>query len=107
MKAGKYATPEKLRDIRAKLGTDQPMIVQYGQFLKSSVSLDFGRSWSDERPVAELIGSGLGPSLSLTIPAFVLEALIAVSLALFCAFYRGTLIDRLIVVLSVAAMSIP
>jgi peptide/nickel transport system permease protein len=68
---------------------------------------DFGTSWRDERPVVDIIGEGLGPSLSLTVPAFLLETIIAISLALFCAFYRATLIDRLTVIGAVALMSIP
>jgi peptide/nickel transport system permease protein len=54
-----------------------------------------------------MIGEGVGPSLSLALPAFAIEVVIAVSLALLCAFYRGTLLDRTTVLLCVAGMSVP
>ena len=55
----------------------------------------------------ERIGEGIVPSLSLAVPAFAVETILAVSLALFCAFYRGGLLDRVVILLTVAAVSIP
>ena len=106
-RAGKYADAEKLARIRHQLGTDRPMLEQYGRFLVSSATFDFGTSWTEQRPVLEMMAEGAGPSLSLAAPAFLLEVVLAVSLALFCAFFRGTLVDRLTVVLAVAGMSVP
>jgi len=58
-----------------------------------------------KRPVGEVLRNGMGPSLKLMIPAFLLTEFIAVTLALFAALYRGTRIDRSLVVLSVFLMS--
>lgn len=107
MLAGKVATPERLAEIRAEIGTDQPLAAQYLRFLREVVTFDFGDSWQERRPVSELILSGLGPSLSLAVPAFALETLLALALALFCAFHRGSIVDRALVVASVAAISVP
>ena len=46
--------------------------------------------WTTGRRVSTRIVEGAGPSLSLAVPAFLLETLLAVSLALLCAFYRGS-----------------
>lgn len=107
MLAGKMATPERLAEIRRELGTDRPMLEQYGEFLWQTVTFEFGRSWQEKRPVSELILAGLGPSLSLAVPAFFLETVLALALALYCAFYRGTIVDRSIVVAAVAGISVP
>lgn len=107
MLAGKVATPERLAEIRAEIGTDQPLAAQYLRFLREVFTFDFGDSWQERRPVSELIVSGLGPSLSLAVPAFALETLLALALALFCAFHRGSVVDRALVVASVAAISVP
>lgn len=107
MLAGKVATPERLAEIRAEIGTDQPLPAQYLRFLREVFTFDFGDSWQERRPVSELIVSGLGPSLSLAVPAFALETLLALALALFCAFHRGSVVDRALVVASVAAISVP
>jgi len=106
-KAGKQATPKKLAEIRHELGTDRPILEQYGDFVLGAVTFDFGRSWSTERKVTEMLGDGVVPTLSLAIPAFFLETILAVSLALLCAYFRGTLLDRAVVVMAVAGMSVP
>jgi peptide/nickel transport system permease protein len=107
VRAGKHASPERLSEIRRELGTDRPLAVQYGEFLWQTVRFDFGRSWTTRRQVTDMLLEGAGPSLSLALPAFALETVLALSLALFCAFYRGSFIDRAIVVLAVAGISVP
>lgn len=104
--AGPKATPEQIANLRHELGTDKPKIVQYFAFLGETVRLDFGESWSHKQPVSDLLMAGLGPSLSVTLPAFILATVFSVSLALFCAFYRDSIIDRTTVIASVAGMSI-
>jgi peptide/nickel transport system permease protein len=76
-------------------------------FLHYSVdllTLDFGRD-RDDRPVSQVLFSGMGPSLKMMVPAFCLSEMISIVLALFCALYRGTVIDRAFVVLAVFLMS--
>ncbi len=102
--AGRHATPEKLAEIRHRLGTDQPLSTQ---FWNDMTSFRFGTSLMTDRPVYDRLAEGIGPSLSLAVPAFFVETLLAVSLALFCAFYRGGLADRIVILLTVAAVSIP
>jgi peptide/nickel transport system permease protein len=97
----------KLRDKRHELGLDRPLATRYLEFMRDAITFDFGDSWKTKRPVGEMMADGVGPSLSLAVPAFLLEVLLAVSLALLCAYHRGSLLDRTVVVLSVAAMSIP
>jgi peptide/nickel transport system permease protein len=105
--AGKHATPERIAEIRRELGTDRPLAEQYVEFLVQAATFDFGRSWTTRRPVADMLLEGVGPSLSLAVPAFAIETVLALALALFCAFYRGSFIDRSIVVLAVAGISVP
>lgn len=101
---GRHATEETLAAKRKELGTDRPLAEQ---FWKEMTSFEFGRSLFTDRPVIDRITEGIVPSLSLAVPAFLLETLLAVALALFCAFYRGGLADRLVVFLTVAAVSVP
>ncbi len=103
---GNKATPEALAELRHELGTDQPLLAQYGKFLKETVTLDFGDSWKNKRPVKAMLMDGVVPSLTVTLPAFFFAILFAVSLALFCAFYRNSVADRVTVIVSVAGMSV-
>ena len=106
-RAGKMATPERLAEIRRELGTDASLPVQYGRFLREIVTLDFGTSWTTNRPVGSMLADGVFPSLSLALPAFLIEVLLAVALGLLCAFYRGSAVDYVTVVLTVAMISVP
>ncbi len=103
---GDKATPEALAELRRELGTDQPLHLQYVSFLEETVTLDFGDSWKNKRPVGAMLREGLVPSMTVTLPAFLLATMFAVSLALFCAFYRDSVADRVTVIASVAGMSI-
>lgn len=107
VKVGKGATEEKIQEERIRLGTDKPLPVQYWDFLRNAARGDFGTSWKTERPVLEMITEGVGPSLALSAPAFVIELLLAISLALFCAYYRNSLADVATVIVTVAMMSVP
>src|SRR5262245_36772898 len=70
------------------------------------LTLDFGRSDADDVLIVQRIREGMGPSLSLTVPLFVLGLVVSVALALFIAFFRGTYIDWMGAVLCVLAMSV-
>ena len=72
----------------------------------SMLSFDFGRRDSDDTLISQRILEGMGPSLSLTVPLFVLGLLIGIPLALLVAFFRETYIDRLGVLICVFAMSV-
>ena len=105
----KGATKENVQEMRHRLGTDLPKAERLWNFVTQAAKLDFGNSWkvAKGRPVMEVIGEGVVPSLSLAVPAFLLEVLLAVSLALFCAYYRGSIADVATVIVTVAMMSVP
>lgn len=104
--AGKGATQEEITALRHELGTDQPLYQQYFYYLKQIITFDFGRSYATKQKISAMILDGLGPSLSLAIPAFIFGSLISIIIALAVAFYRGKWLDRVMVLLAVAGMSI-
>lgn len=67
---------------------------------------DLGDSEYFKQPVAKLLADGVVPSLSLTVPIFFIGVIVSISLSLVCAFFRDTWIDRSLVLVSVALMSI-
>jgi peptide/nickel transport system permease protein len=103
---GKHATASQILEIRKDLGLDEPWPIQYWNIVKSAFTFDFGRSWSTKQEISEMIKAGAIPSLTLSVPAFVLSTLISVSISLLVSFYRGTAFDRLAVFSCVALMSI-
>jgi peptide/nickel transport system permease protein len=92
--AGKHATAEQIEVLRRELGLNGPLYQQYLFFLKQILTLDFGRSWSTKQEISTMFADGIGPSLSLTLPAFIIAQLISIALSLLLARYRGTVFDR-------------
>lgn len=70
------------------------------------LTFDFGRSDADDVPITRRLREGLWPSLSLTLPLFLIELPLAIALALVVAFLRETYVDRLGVTLCVLGMSV-
>lgn len=104
--AGKMANAEAIANIRRQLGIDEPYHVQLWIFVKQIATFDFGNAWATGEPVAHIISSRLGPSLTVLVPMTILEVLLGVALALAVAFVRGSLTDRLVMVACTVGMSI-
>lgn len=103
---GKHASLSQMEDLRRELGLDRPWILQYWDVVKSAFTFDFGRSWSTKQEIVEMIKAGAIPSLTLSIPAFFISTVLSISISLFVAFFRGTMIDKTVVFLCVTMMSI-
>ncbi len=104
---GKHASATQIAELRAELGFDQPKHIQFFEYLKQIVTFDYGRSYATKQEISKMILDGVGPSLSLAIPAFFLTTVLAVLIALVVAYFRGKAIDRVAVILCVFGMSVP
>ncbi|MES2935866.1 MAG: ABC transporter permease [Pseudomonadota bacterium] len=104
--AGKMSNPAQIANVRAQLGIDQPYWVQLWIFIKQIATFDFGNSWSTGESVASIIGTRLGPTLTVLIPLTILETVIAIALALAVAYVRGSLTDRAVMIACTVGMSI-
>lgn len=107
MMVGKHATPQAIAEIRHEYGFDQPQYVQFFTYLKQVVTFDYGRSYSTREQISDMILRGIGPSLTLTVPAFFLTTIFAIAIGLLVAYFRGKWIDKLGVILCVFGMSLP
>ena len=104
---GKHATPKIIAELEHEYGLDQPLYMQYGQYLKQVVTFDYGRSYATKQRISEMIANGIGPSLSLTIPAFFLTTILSIGIGLVVAYFRGKWVDKLGIFLCVLGMSLP
>ena len=104
--AGKITNAEQIENIRKQLGVDQPYWYQLWVFIKQIVTFDFGRSWATNEAVSNILITRVGPTLTIMIPVLLLETVIGVILAIGVAYVRGTLTDRLIMMVCTVAMSI-
>lgn len=87
--AGEEATPERVEAVRASLGLDQPLIVQYGEFLRSIVTGDLGQSTRTGQPVAEMIATTLPVTLWLALGAILVAVVVGLTLGIIAERRRG------------------
>jgi len=105
--AGDNATPAQLERIRASLGLNEPLYVQFFTWINKLLHGDLGVSLISNVPVATMIGQRIEPSISIAISTIILSILIAVPLGVIAAWKHGTWIDRFVMGLSVVGFSIP
>lgn len=104
---GKHANPQTIADLRAELGLDLPMWKQFLNYLGDIVRFDYGRSYSTKQDIVQMMWDTAPVSLALAVPGFLISLVLSISMALFVAFWRGTWIDKLLVVTSVLLISVP
>lgn len=93
--------------IRHRLGLDRSLTAQYGHWLAGAARGDFGLSLRQQRPVSEILGEALAPTLTLTVTAYLLHLLLAVGAALLMATRRGRPLDHLVQGTGLAFYSVP
>ncbi|MDD8049313.1 MAG: ABC transporter permease [Thomasclavelia sp.] len=95
--------------IMAKYGLDQPIWVQYVNYLKSMITGDFGVSYALYKnvEVADLVGSAAKISFSLGVAAVILGTVLGMLLGIFAALRRNTIWDSIATAISVLGVSIP
>jgi peptide/nickel transport system permease protein len=111
---GEKAPPEAVAQWIANHGYDRPRLwnpaaptdTMLFEHFRRMLTFDFGRSDADDVPIAQRLREGVGASLSLTVPLFLLGIPLALGASLLVAFFRETYIDRAGVVLAVVAMSV-
>ncbi|TAU44158.1 ABC transporter permease (plasmid) [Rhizobium leguminosarum] len=104
---GQSATPQAVANIRQDLGLNRPITTRYVEWLGNAVQGDFGTSWASKNSVSEQIGKRLGNSLFLAGFAAVISVPLAVGLGMLSVHFRNRLPDKIINVISLAAISLP
>jgi peptide/nickel transport system permease protein len=101
------ATPAEQQELRVQLGLDQPVLVQYARFVARVASGDLGRSFRNQRPVAELIRERLPATLELVFVATVLSLGVGIPLGVLCALRPDGAAARIVQALSLVGVSTP
>lgn len=105
--AGPEATSEQIEQIRVQFGLDQPMTLQYLNWLWGALQLDFGESYYFTNSVIELISERLPVTLSLGAIALAVATLVAIPLGVIAAIKQDTWIDRLALMIAVFGQAMP
>jgi ABC-type dipeptide/oligopeptide/nickel transport system permease component len=104
---GTEATPERIAELRAQLGLDRPLVVQYLRFLAGAARGDFGRSLRFDRPAFDVVVLHLVPTAKLAMAGLLLALSVGLLLGMAAALRRGTWLDHTIGGISVLGLSLP
>jgi peptide/nickel transport system permease protein len=101
------ATQTEKAELRARLGLDQPVVVQFARFVGRVVRGDLGNSFRNQRPVVQLIAERLPATLELVLIATLLALAIGIPLGVYCALRPEGWLSRSIQAISLIGISTP
>jgi len=107
MFAGEFATADLVAMVRARLGLDQPIHIQYLRYMWALLHFDFGMSFVNQEEVLTTIVRRMPATISLALGSVGVWLLIAIPAGIFSARRAGTAADRLITMTALAGMSFP
>ncbi len=88
-------------------GRDRPLYAQFGTYVKRMAKFDFEPSDFSKEPMVKKFREGVGPSLCITLPGFIVGFFFSLSISLYQVFARHSAADRRITILCIMMMSIP
>lgn len=105
--SGDEATPERIAQINAQLGLDQPLLVQYFTWMASLFRGDLGVSWYNGFTVTELIGQRLAITASIAGVALLIGVVAGTGLGIAAALNQGRIMDRMITATTTVVSTLP
>lgn len=101
------ASPERVAELRARLGLDRPLLEQYTSFLSGVVRGDLGTSLQHRNPVAEGLLERLPNTLQLGVLSLAIAVALGVTVGIVSAVRRGTWLDNVAMTMALFGVSIP
>jgi peptide/nickel transport system permease protein len=98
---------QAIKETRALYGLDQPLYVQYGRWLRRFVTLDFGESLEDHRPILDKLKERIPITILLSGISLLLSYLIAIPLGIYSATHEHSTGDKLITIVLFGLYSLP
>lgn len=99
--------PAQLEKVRERYGLDQPIVVQYGEYMVRAASWDLGESFKDRSSVNEILGRAGPASIRLGFWAIMVEVVIGIGTGLYSAVKKYSFGDALVTVSTAAASAVP
>jgi peptide/nickel transport system permease protein len=104
--AGLKSSPERIASLRAQLGLDKSVWQQLWVFVQQIFSFNWGKSWTTNEAISEIFATRLPATLTIMIPILLLQVVLAIIAGLAVAYVRGSLTDRLVMILTTVALSV-
>ena len=104
---GTSATPERLEALREQMGLNDPLLIQYLNWLKNFIIGNFGTSYVYNEPVSSLIVDKFPVTLSLALLSMVVMVIVSIPLGILASKHAGKLLDSILQIVSQFTMAIP
>lgn len=104
---GPEAPAEQIAQLEERMGLNDPLPVQYANWILDIFRGDLGTSVANNEPVSKMISSHLAPTISITIFALIVDLVIALPLGVLAAKKKGAWADRIVSVVSLFGVSLP
>lgn len=105
--AGPNAKPEVVQQIRQQLGLDQPLYIQYSQWLSRGLQGNLGRSIRSNRPVASEVMNRFPNTVILSVLSMIWGVVGGIPMGVLAARRRGSVADNLVMTVAIAGLSTP
>ena len=108
MMLGESATPEAQEALREEMGLNDPLLVQYGRYMKNIiVHQDLGTSYTTQRPVLGEILNVFPNTVTLAVAAVIIAIVVGIFLGIISAVKQNSLLDNIVMVLALIGTSAP
>ncbi|MDR0405089.1 MAG: ABC transporter permease [Oscillospiraceae bacterium] len=104
---GKYATPEQRLSWRKEQGLEEPLIKQYGIFLKDVLSGNFGKSYKTGASVVNEVLLRFPATIELAVSAIILASILGITMGVISAVKRNSIFDNITSMIALLGVSIP
>lgn len=104
---GTEASESEVLHLEKQLGLDEPLLIQYKDWMKGILTADFGQSIKYSQPVSDLIISRLPVTLSLALMSIIMVVVVAIPLGVFMARRQNKLSDLVFSSVTQLGMAIP
>ena len=104
---GEHANAETIQRMTAEMGLDQPLYIQFFQYVSSAVRGDFGTSYTLGKPVSELLSRAFVNTLTLALFAALFAWIVGIGCGILAAVKKNRLPDRLFMGFSLLGISLP
>lgn len=104
---GQTATPERVQEIRDRLGLDEPLPTQYLLFLRDAATGDLGEALTTGRPVTTELLDRFPATLELTLAALLFAVVVGVPIGVVAAVRQYSIVDKITSVIALTGVSMP
>lgn len=104
---GDQATPVQVELLRAEMGLNEPLLIQYAKYIVNLVQGDMGISYRTKAPVAEEIFARFPYTIVLALVSMVVSIALAIPLGIVAAVKQNTAVDNISMIIALIGVSMP